>query len=634
MLQRHTDGNNDGRRLGRRQWLSMLGVGGAAALAGCSGNSDDEDSGDGEDGETNTLTYATAAAASFETLNPLYNSESGAGSAIARTIDQGYTFDDNNEIVPLLYDLSTEDGEVWTFEVRENLDFSDPYEQVTASDFVYLIQEIHQSNWANSVNAENWTGVEVEETGEFEFQATLDSPNLLWPETFEPLLYPIPQGLLEPYVEEQDVEGLQQNEELLELQFAGNLGPYVLEEWQRDGGTEYTANEEYYLTEADDLPDVFDNAPYFETASIQVLEEQASRLGALETGEVDSASIPPERVQEFRDKDDIYVNRIPQPFNETIMVNYRDNGWNAGPGNLFRYQEFRQAMASGINKETIIQGVFRDFAETHFTWQPRFSEFYPPEDNVPQFGVGDQYGAEVARGLAEEAFAQSEYDYSFDGDAMVNPNGDQVELDIYHSAGQETEQLLAETIAQELGQNLGINVNVNAIDGTRFAEDYFYTSEFPTPERTEDGEITNVPDELKETINGEEVVWETPSRFNPGPRSITQNENWDMSVVYGLNTYPRNPLANDAFFDGPTAGSNAVGYYPSFDASSLFEQARQATSADELADALIDLFEQLARDQPYIMLVFPDSTVGYREGFTGPIENFSNGWNLPVWRYE
>jgi peptide/nickel transport system substrate-binding protein len=34
------------------------------------------------------------------------------------------------------------------------------------------------------------------------------------------------------------------------------------------------------------------------------------------------------------------------------------------------------------------------------------------------------------------------------------------------------------------------------------------------------------------------------------------------------------------------------------------------------------------------MLAFPDSTVGYREGLEGPIENFSNGWDLPAWRYE
>ncbi len=627
----------------------MLGIGGATALAGCSGNGGDGGDGgdggtgngtdggdgtDGDDGGTDTSTYATAAAASFTTLNPIYNTENGAGNAIARALDQGYTFDAENEYVPLLYDMSTEDGEVWTFEVREGLRFSDPYGEVTASDFVYLIQEIHQGGWASSAATTSWRGVTVEETGEYEFQATLESPSLLWPESYDPLLYPIPQALLEPYVAEEDTEGLRQDEELLELQFSGNLGPYVLDEWQRDGGTQYSRNDDYYLRDADDLPDVFNEAPYFDSAEIRVLGEQASRLGALETGEVDQAAIPPERVQEYRNNDEIYVNQIPQPYNEKISVNMRDNGWTTGPGNMFRHTAFRQAMAAAIDKQSLIDGVFRGFAETHFTWQPRFSEFYPPEEEIPQFGVGDRYGSEFARGLAEDAFEQSEYDYGFDGETMVDPDGNQVQLSIYHSAGQETEQLMGEFIAQELGNNLGIDVSVEAIDGTRFNNEYWTTTEFPTPERNEEGEVTEVPDELVDTVNGEEVEWTSPSATNPGPRNVTANEEWDMEIVFGLNTYPRNPITNNAFFDGATAFYNPVGYYPGFDAQELFDNAQQATSEEELADALVELFANLAEEQPYIMLAFPDSTVGYREGLEGPIENFSNGWNLPAWRYD
>ena len=648
MPRRSIEHDDDPRQVNRRQWLAALGLTGAVTLAGCSGNDGggggngtDDGSGGGngtDDGGSNELgqedTYATATSASFSTLNPIYNTENGAGDAIARTLDLGYTFDENNEYVPLLYDMSTEDGEVWTFEVREGLEFGDPYGEVTASDFVYQVQEIHQSSWANSADTTNWQGVTVEETGEYEFQATLANPSLLWPESFDPLLYPIPQALLEPYVEEEDREGLQEDEELLELQFAGNLGPYVLDEWERDAGTRYSRNDDYYLQDADDFPDAFNDAPYFEESEIRVIQEEASRLGALETGEVDSAAIPPERVESYQNNDEIYVNQVPQPYNEKISLNMRDNGWNTGPGNMFRHVPFRQAMTAAIDKESLIQGVFRDFAETHFTWQPRFSEFYPPEDDIPQFGVGDNYGSEVARGLAEDAFEESEHDYSFDGETMVNPSGDQIQLDIYHSAGQDTEQLMAEFIAQELGDNLGIDVTVEAIDGTRFNNEYWTTSDFPTPERNDEGEVTEVPEELVDTVNGEEVEWTTPSSTNPGPRSVTSNQAWDMSVVFGLNTYPRNPLTNSAFFNGATAFYNPVGYYPGFDAQSLFDQAQEATSQEELADALVELFANLAEEQPYIMLAFPDSTIGYREGLNGPIENFSNGWNFATWRYE
>ena len=636
---RHTNGIDTKNRLNRRQWLSALGLGGLVTLAGCADETDPEEGGDDDDDGDDGLgdgddedgidedadvpdvvgSYDTVTAASgFTTLNPIYNSEAGAGTAIGRALDQGYTFDADQEFFPLLYDMETEDGQTWTFTVRENLEFSDPYGQVTAEDFVYLIQEIHQSDWANSVNSANWDGVEVEQTGEFEFVAELPNPDLLYPESFDPLLYPIPKDLLEPYVEEEDAEGLQQDEELLELQFTGNLGPFTMDEWNRGDGTVYSRNDDYYIQGIDEGPSLFDEAPYFEGASISIVEEQASRLGALETGEADSAGIPPERYQEYVENEDVTVRQIPQPYNEIISVNMRDNGWNAGPGNLFRYVPFRQALASAISKDDLIEGVYRGLAEPHFTWQPRFSEFYPGDDEMPTFGTGDQYGRDYARDLAEDAFAESDHDYRFDGDEMVNPDGDQVELDIYHSAGQETEQLTAEFVAQELDQNLGIDVTVEAIDGTRFDTEYWNME-------AEGG---------TDTVNGEEVEWDAPSQWNGGPRSVTSNEGWDMSLVFGLNTYPRNPLTGDVFFDGANALYNPVGYYPGFDAEGLFEQARTATDRDELQDALDELFINLAEEQPYIMLLFDDDLIGYNPDLRGPIENFSNGWDLPSWHFD
>ncbi|WP_050033023.1 ABC transporter substrate-binding protein [Halorubrum halophilum] len=324
--------------------------------------------------------YDTVTSAGFRTLNPLYNTESHAGVAIGRALDRGYTFDESQEYFPLLYDMSTEDGEVWTFDVRENLRFSEPYGQVTAEDFVYLVEELHQSDWANTASSSDWDGVEVEQTGEFEFQATLESPNPLWPRTYDPLLYPIPRDLVEPYVEEEDASGLEQDEGLLELGFTGNLGAFELEAWNRGSGTEYVRNDEYYLRDIDEGPDLFSEGPLFEAASISVVEERESRLRALETGETDSAAIPPERYESYSDSDNVTVRRVPTPYNTILSVNQRSNGWNAGPGNLFRLVPFRQALAAAIGKRELIDGVYHGLAEPQFTWQPRWSEFSPADN--------------------------------------------------------------------------------------------------------------------------------------------------------------------------------------------------------------------------------------------------------------
>ena len=628
-MPRNVDRNSRANVISRRQWLSMLGVGSAVALAGC-GSSDNTGSDDGgddggndgidqdqevEDFPSRAESYDTNTSAEFTTLNPLYNTEDGAGDAIGRALELGYTFDANNELFPLLYDLTTENGEVWVFELRDNLEFSDPYGQVTAEDFTYMIQELHQSDWANTANDSDWPQeINVVQNSDLEFQAELPNADVLWPETFAPLEYAIPKDLVQPYVEEEDVEGLQQDEELLELQFTGNLGPYVLDSWDRGAGTTYSRNENYYLQEADDAPDLFQEAPYFNGASISVVPEQSSRLGQLETGEVDAAAIPPERYQEYVDKPSVNVRQIPQPYNEKVSLNMRDNGWNAGPGNLFRYAPFRQALASAVNKQELISGVFRGLAEPHYTWQPQWSSWYPGEGEITQYGAGDNYGQEVARELAREAFDEAGLDYEFDGDSMLTPSGDQVTLDLYHISGDQTDQLMAEFVAQELQDNLGIQVEVEAIQGTTFDTDYFRQT-------------------LPEGTSPEDLEWSNGA-YNAGPRNITSNEPWDMSLVYGLNTYPRNPLTNNAFFDGREAYFNAVGYYPGFDAAGLFEDAREAESREELQEVFGEMFRNLNEEQPYLMLLFPDDLVGYNPDLAGPIENFSNGWDFATWHIE
>jgi len=614
--------------VGRRQWLSMLGVGAAAAVAGCSSDGDDTSASGPEDGvrgleevegePTVSGSYNVVTPSSFTTLNPLYNTESGAGTAISRALDQGYTFDADGEYFPRLYDMTVDDsGEVWVFDVREGLEFSDPYGTVDAGTFVYLIEELHQSDWALTVNSTDWAGINVEQTGTLQFQAELPEPQLLWPESFDPLEYPIPTELLKPYVEGEDVDGLRQDDELLELRFTGNLGPYMLKEWNRGSGTTYTRNDDYYIRTIDDGPDIFDGAPYFEGASIDVVEEQASRLGALETGEADSASVPPERFDEFDNNPDISMLQVPQPFNRILSLNMRENGWNAGPGNLFQHVEFRQAIATAIGTDDLIEGIYRNLAEPHHTWQPAWSQWYPGDEEIPFFGTGDRYGAGPAMELAEEAFERSPFDYRFDGNRLVTPDGEAVALDIYHLSGAETSQLIAQYVAQELDENLGIELEVQAIDGTRF-DNEFWTAD---------------PEGGTDTVAGEEVTWDSPTPNNPGPRSVTANEAWDMSLVFGLNTYPRNPLTNAAFFDGATARYNPVGYYPEFDASGLFETARSAESEAELATAFADIFRHLAEEQPYIMLAFGDELTGYNPALRGPIENFSNGWDFPGWHF-
>ncbi|MFB6192325.1 MAG: ABC transporter substrate-binding protein [Haloarculaceae archaeon] len=633
----------------RRSWLRALGIAGVAGIAGCSGRrgtSGTEGSPEGGEDTTGTDaatmgtatateadpygtqtetstpggelpsvggTYRTVSSSPAQTLNPLYNTEAGAGTLIGYALDSGYGFKPGTEQFPQLYELTSDDSQVWVASLREGLEFSDPYGEVTAEDFVYQITEIQQSEWAGTADASSWTREEepipVEQTGTYEFQIELPSKDSLYPESYDPLLYPIPKDLVQPYVAEQDAEGMQQDTELLELRFTGNLGPYTLETWDRSNRVVYSRNDEYYLREADDVGPLFENAPYFESLESRVVQEQSSRLAALETGETDSAAIPPNRVGEFRNLDNVDVYVIPQPFNEVCVYNMRDNGWNTGPGNLFRRKKFRQGLGCAVDKQRLVEGVFRGFAQVEFTWQPRWSKWYPEDADIPQYGVGDLYGTEATRSRIREAI--SDTDYSYDGDRLVNPAGEQTSITLYHSAGQNTEKSMAQFIAQEFGENAGIEVQVEAIQGAQFARKYW---------------AQQVPE------NPDQYEW-SKGRYNAGPRSVTSANPWDMTVVFGLNTYPLNPNTASVFFQRDSF-YNPYGYYPSWNASELFDRAQSATSEEELKEIFAEIFVNIAEDQPMAMLAFPSDTVGYASGIQGPAENFFSGWNFPTWHRE
>ena len=527
----------------------------------------------------------------------------------------GDAFKPGNRQMPQLYELTTDDeGKTWTASVRENLQFSEPYGQVTAEDFVYLVQEVHQSDWAATANASSWPAdLEIEQTGEFEFQITLPEANLLYPETYDPLLYPIPKALLEPYVEAEDAEGLQQDQELLNLEFTGNLGAYTVEEWNRSSGITFARNDDYYKREATDENVLFENAPYFEELEVQVVQEQASRLGALETGETDTAAVPPERVSRFDSLDSVDVKVVPQPYNEIVVYNMRENGWNAGPGNLFREKKFRQGLGCAVDKETLVQGVYRDFANVEYTWQPRWSRWYPSNADIPEYGTGELYGQEAAQSRIQEAIDNVDHDYSYDADGrLLNPSGQQCTITLYHSAGQNTERSMAEFVAQEFEDNAGIAVEVNAIQGAQFSQDYWQQE---------------VPE------NADELEW-SQGTYNAGPRDVATSANaWDMTVVFGLNTYPLNPLAGEVFFQKDST-YNPYGYYPSWDSKGLFEEANNAESPEELEEVFSEIFVNIADDQPMGMLAFPADTIGYAADLDGPAENFFNGWDFPAWHRE
>ncbi|MFC6864998.1 ABC transporter substrate-binding protein [Halomicroarcula sp. GCM10025817] len=611
-------------RPNRRDLLKTLGVGASASIAGCSvfGGGGSE-SGSGQEGGDGGSTdgsgprqpsgeFVGVAGSDANGLNWLYTNDTTSGAYVGLTLDGAWAVDNDQNVFPLWAEPSTEDGQTYRITLRDNLQWGGDYGQMTAEDWVYMIRNVFQGedNWAGYTSATDWfrqgEPIPVEQVDELTFELQLPEVDPTFP--LKPILWGqncLPKGILEKYVPEKDAEGLQQDEEILNLEYTGNLGPYTFEEWNRESQFRTTRNEDYYLRDVEGLGEEWTNAPYFESYRIQVIPEESSRLNALREGEVTTAGIPPKNATEFQDLESVDVYVQPQPFVQAIKYNMRANGWE-----LFREIPVRQAFVMAVNKETLANNLFRGFAEPAYTMQPQFSKWYVSEGmDQYTFGTGDLYGSEVARRRMRRGIEGT--DYRYDGDTLVDPDGDDVRLSLFASSASQVNQTLAELIKQEVERNLGVGISIETVPGNTFQQNYAANS---SPE-------------------GEEVPWKA-GLFNGGPRDVSvSQEPWDMSIVLGFNTYPRTPSSSAVFFQ-ERGSVNYFGYVPESNISQLYAEASRTVDEEQRRELYGEVFQKLAREQPFGFLIMESDITGAQDELVGPTDTFASGWNSQTYYFD
>ena len=623
-------GGESGRVTRRRAFLRAVGVGGIAGLAGCSGANqspeteaeDQPEGGDGTVEQTDTEPTPTASAdarqvrgswisgdsTDAQSLFWIQTADAPSGARVGTALDGAYAVTHEEEVFPLWMDISTDDKRVYECTLRDNLRWSDPYGQMTADDWVYMITGVFQAedNWAGYVNPSYWQQngefFPVEQTGELTFEIRLPEPDPAFP--LKPVLwgqYCLPRGLIEQYAADKDAEGFKQDEDIQTLGYTGNLGPYRFERWDRESEFVATRNPEYYMHEVDDLPEKWQGSPYFERNVKKVIPEESTRLSALRTGEITSAGIPPNKVKQFEGVENVTVVQTPQPFNTLLIYNQRANGWEP-----FRRQGVRRALGYALDKQTIVETIRRGYASVAHTFQPEWSRWYD-DDQVVELGVGDSYDPERARSMLGDALPS---EYGYDGDTLVGPDGDQVSLDMVYSIGSETTKTEAEFIAMAFGE-VGIDLTLNSVQFNTMLSKYAQNA---TP-----------PDVEPEWNSGP---------FNAGNRDqATSEEDWDLMYGIRFNTYPRTPTDTRGFWE-ERGNVNFFGYVPSIDMVSLYDTAASSVDEAERQAALTEIFGVLSDDQPCNFINMAVSIAGYdsRVAGFGPRE-FGFGWDSNTWYF-
>jgi ABC-type transport system substrate-binding protein len=369
-------------------------------------------------------TFTSGEGAAAKTLNPLRSNDTSSDARIGLTLDGAYALvGGESEFQGLWFESyeRSDDATAYEFTLRDGLEWGSGYGQMTAEDWVYYIKNVRQSevNWTGDVNHSTFfqqgDPMGVEQTGELSFEITL--PNAPDPAFIQkPILwgaYCLPKGLIQPYYERvQDASSkedqvaigneLNEDTEILELAYSGNLGPYSYERWDRDSVFVASRNDDYYA--ANTVAD-WGDVPYFEEYRIQVFSEQSTRISAFEAGEIDSTGIPQEQYETLSEQDGINVVLSPNPFTGLMPYNQRANGWDQ-----LRTTEVRRAISSAIPKQVIAEQINRGLATPAYTHQPEYSRWYD-NSKVVRFGGPDSNGIGMAQRMLDEALDDG---YSFE----------------------------------------------------------------------------------------------------------------------------------------------------------------------------------------------------------------------------
>lgn len=603
--------------LSRRRLMQYMGATGVvASIAGCSGGSQETTETTDTTQETGTTqgtgdipkggTYISATTTTTNGLNVFRIGDGETQDRALLVMDAGYTRESGeySDFLPLWFEDMTVNESVNEIEIklRENLEFGEGYGQLTADDYLWCIDNIWTADWASfTYQSEFYVGkddepIQFEKVDDYTIRETIPSSRPFFPYN-EPLYYqfPIPRELAEPYVSDEDAEGLAQDESVMEATFNGNLGPWDLKNWEQQSVMEFERAENYYLRkwaeEDDRVPDVFAEAPFFDEYHLQYFDSEQTAQQALQAGEIDRVFLPSTKVSSFQQQDDVKLYQNPyRSWSGYLGINHRANGWSQ-----LRNKEVRHAMAHIYNNNFIVEDILDGRAGVQDTLHPTWGPYYPDD------AVTFEGSLEQARQLLEEGTSS---DYGYSGDTFVGPDGEQVELTLVYQSG-EMDDLRASYLEQRLGE-VGISLNRETTSWTNLLGNYFQVNN--PAEGVSDSENIGYGE------NGEQHY----SAYNYGPQDkAVSSQSWDFMMTLGFNYGPLTPAGTIESLFAETGNFNAYGYSPDEDLTAMRDEAQTADSREAAQETIQEMLLYLSEERPVIFEYNPYNFYAYRQNVEG-----------------
>lgn len=409
------------------------------AFAGCGSNSGSSASGSsttstsstGEASDSSASTESQTSEASGEetvvrmnigsepdSLDPWQSAASDTDAIFHNVFEGLCLYDENGEIIPGLaesWDIS-DDGLTYTFHLRQGVKFHNGAD-FTSADVVYTYNNLAGMNGEKAVSSKFDNVESFEAPDDYTFVIHLKEPSAGFLSLN--IIAVLPEGY-----EDQATAPV-------------GTGPFKF--------VEYTPSQRVVLEKNDDYYDE-DRMAKVDRVEFYIMSDSAAVVSALQSGQLDIASIGADDASVLEGQFDIYNS--PQNMVQIFALNNEVEPFN----NL----EVRQAINYCIDKDQIINSVFGGYGTKLYTnFSPVMGVYYNKD-------VKGTYDTDVAK--AKELMEQAGYADGFSFTVKV-PANYQAHIDT------------AQIIAQQL-QQINITVNIETVEWATWLEDVYTNANY------------------------------------------------------------------------------------------------------------------------------------------------------------
>lgn len=398
--------------------LLLAGALSIGLLTGCGGNT--EPAGQTAEGEArDELIFVNYR--DIRDLNPhLYAGEMYAQSILYDTLVSS-TADGYEGCLAEDWTIS-EDGRIYTFNIRDEVYFSDGTlcdANAILANFNAIIENKDRHTWLEMMNL--LVGVSAPDADTFVIELS---------EPYYPMLTELscirPFAMISPecMIDGSTKDGVNG--------YIGT-GPYVLTDFVTDEYAVFERNENYW-----------GGAPAIQKITVKVIPDNQTRIMALESGEIDlifgKNMIDADAISQYVDSDKFTVSLSDPTSTRHIVLNTTNE--------ILSDTAVRQALQHATNRQAISEGIFYGLEQPADT-------LYAP--TIPYCDVDLEpyaYDAELAASMLEQA------GWVMGSDGIRVKDGKKLELDLLYNSDSVTEKTISEYLQSEY-LKLGISMNIH-----------------------------------------------------------------------------------------------------------------------------------------------------------------------------